>query len=239
MRGAIPRSLLAKGLLEARAVNLLARHTLAADRALLVELVVAALRRRSLAAEVFGNGGRDAGVVNVVSSRVRLGDETRLVENAKLVDAVETVLDGVVGDAAEREIVSRLKSRLQDERDLDALTLQDDALKPAEMVRVNGNTVVMLGFAGANVAPVTVDLAEVHAGRVGQEEEAAEDSEGAEGEREPELGAVVDVAEDNGGDEGADLAACRGKAVWRINIRPSASHPANSRTESTYGQSNG
>lgn len=196
----------AKGVLEARAVDLLGRGALAADRALLVELVVAALRRGGLAAEVLGDGGGDAGVVDVLRGRVRLGDEARLVKDAELVDAVKAVLNGVVRKAAVRSQVSDREKATRGEN-VDVLTLEDDALEPTEVVGMDGDAVVVLSLAGADVAPVAVDLAEVHAGGVGEEEEAAEDAEGAEGEGEPELGAVVDVVEEDSWDEGAELAA--------------------------------
>lgn len=203
---------MAKGVLEARAVDLLGRGALAADRALLVELVVAALRRGGLAAEVLGDGGSDAGVVDVLRGRVRLGNEARLVKDAELVDAVKAVLNGVVRKAAVRSQVSD-HAKTTRGRKFDVLTLEDDALEPTEVVGVDGDTVVVLSLAGANVAPVAVDLAEVHAGGVGEEEQAAEDSEGAEGEGEPELGAVVDVVEEDSRDEGAELAARSRKSV--------------------------
>ena len=112
---------------------LLVRH-LAADGALLGDLALDALGGRRLVLEVALDVGRDERVVDVVrlARLVLARDEVRLVQNAQLLDAVELVLLRVVVPVA----------------------LEDDALVPREVVRVDGDAVVQLGVTRTNAAPV-------------------------------------------------------------------------------------
>jgi len=59
----------------------------------------------------------------------------------------------------------------------------------------------------------TLNLAQLHASRVGQEDGRDEEAESAERHGEPELVAVGEVVEDDGREEGAELAGGGGEAV--------------------------
>ncbi len=81
------------------------------------------------------------------------------------------------------------------------------------MLRMDGNAVVFLGAPVPEVGPAALLLLEIEPGGVGEEEEGEQHA----GETEPgddvELGLVVDVVVQDGGQEGAGLANAGGETV--------------------------
>lgn len=103
-----------------------------------------------LLGKVLGDGGRDEGMVAVVvvSSLVGLGDEVRLVEDAELVDTVEAVLGRVVCRGG--EVNSRSGRDWREEQRTVLLTLENGALVPGKVTRMDGDTVIVLLTSSAN-----------------------------------------------------------------------------------------
>lgn len=90
-----------------------------------------------------------------------------------------------------------------------------EALPEAEMGGVDGDAVVLVGLALADVVPAALLLLEVEAGGVGEEEPGEEHAGEAEPGDDVELGLNVDVVVEDRGEEGTRLADAGGEAVGR------------------------
>ena len=88
-----------------------------------------------------------------------------------------------------------------------------EALPPAEMPGVNGNTVVFGCPAISDKGPAALLLLEIETGRVGKEEECEDHSGETEPRDDVELGLRIDVVVEDTGEEGASLADTGGQTV--------------------------
>lgn len=129
----------------------------------------------------------DVGEAVLVGLLLSLGG---LPVGAHVVDAVDVVLLGVVvlADAAQ-------------------------ALVQRQVLRVDGDAVVLVLAAGADVGPAALLLLEVEAGGVGQEEEGEQHAGQTEPRDDVEAGLHVDVVVQDGGHQGTELAGGGGEAV--------------------------
>lgn len=71
----------------------------------------------------------------------------------------------------------------------------------------------MVHAAGAQVSPAAIHLGQGHAQRVGHEQQGQQEATDVEGGGQPELEAVVQVVEPDGGPQGAHLGCAGREAV--------------------------
>lgn len=93
------------------------------------------------------------------------------------------------------------------------MPLEDDPLEPAQMARVNGNTVVVARSTLSDECPVSILLLQVESGRVGDESQSDKGANEAEPADDPESCSATVVIEHDGGDEGTEFTGCGGETV--------------------------